>query len=35
MSTTALIIMITVQLLVTCTTGYFFLRVLKTPPKNN
>jgi nitrogen fixation-related uncharacterized protein len=33
MSTTALIIMVTVQILVTCTTGYFFWRVLKTPPK--
>ncbi len=33
MSTFALILMITVQGLVACTTAYFFFKVLKTPPK--
>ena len=33
MNTSALIMMITTQVIVTFITGYFFLRVLKTPPK--
>lgn len=33
MNTSALIMMITTEVIVTLVTGYFFLRVLKTPPK--
>ena len=33
MTTSALILMIIVQVSVTCLTGYFFYKVLKTPPK--
>tara|TARA_Y100000589_G_scaffold328039_1_gene371266 strand:+ start:99999 stop:100160 length:162 start_codon:yes stop_codon:yes gene_type:complete len=33
METSALIMMITVQGTVTLLTGYFFYKVLKTPPK--
>ena len=33
MSNSALIMMIIVQLTVTLITGYFFYRVLKTPPR--
>lgn len=33
MNTSALILMATVQLLVTIFTIYFFVKVLKTPPK--
>lgn len=32
MSTSALITMVTVQVLVTLITGYFFYKVLVTPP---
>lgn len=35
MNTTALILMVTVQVTVTAFTAYFFWRVLKTPPKAN
>lgn len=34
MTTTALIMMITVQVLVTVVTGYLFVKVLQTPVKN-
>ncbi len=34
MNTSALIMMITTEVIVTLVTGYFFLRVLKTPPKH-
>jgi len=34
MTTTALLMMITVQVLVTVITGYLFVKVLKTPMKN-
>jgi len=34
MNPVAAILMILVQLSVTATTGYFFWRVLKTPPKS-
>jgi hypothetical protein len=34
MTTGALILMILVQVTVTCITGYFFYRVLKTPPRH-
>lgn len=33
MTTSALITMILVQVTVSCITGYFFWKVLKTPPK--
>lgn len=33
MNTTALILMLTVQIAVTCITLYFFWKVLKTPPR--
>lgn len=33
MSASALITMILVQLTVTIITGYFFMKVLRTPPK--
>lgn len=33
MNSTALILMVTVQVTVLCITGYFFYRVLTTPPK--
>lgn len=33
MNTSALIMMIATQGIVTIVTGYFFIRVLKTPPK--
>lgn len=33
MNTSALIMMITTEVIVTLVTVYFFLRVLKTPPK--
>ena len=33
MSTSALILMVSVQLTVTIVTGYFFYKVLKSPPK--
>ncbi|MGD1842725.1 MAG: hypothetical protein ACFB0B_17785 [Thermonemataceae bacterium] len=33
MTTEALITMLTVQVTVVCLTTYFFIRVLKTPPK--
>ncbi len=33
MSTSALIMMVSVQLGVTLTTAYFFYRVLNTPPR--
>ncbi len=33
MNSTAVIIMAATMLLVTSVTGYFFIRVLKTPPK--
>ena len=33
MNTSALIMMIATQVIVTFVTGYFFVRVLKTPPK--
>lgn len=33
MSTSALITMLLVQVIVTVITGYFFMKVLKTPPK--
>ena len=32
MTTSALILMISVQVMVTAITGYFFWKVLKTPP---
>jgi hypothetical protein len=34
MNSSALIMMITTEVIVTLVTGYFFLRVLKTPPKS-
>lgn len=34
MTTSALILMILVQLSVTIITGYFFYKVLKTPPRH-
>lgn len=34
MSTSALILMVSVQSLVTVVTVYFLMRVLKTPPKS-
>lgn len=34
MTTTALVMMISVQLLVTVVTGYLFVKVLQTPMKN-
>lgn len=33
MNTSALIMMLCTQITVVCITGYFFYRVLKTPPK--
>lgn len=33
MNPTALIVMLTTILVVTCVTGYFFVRVLTVPPK--
>jgi hypothetical protein len=33
METASLIIMIVVQVSVTCITGFFFYKVLRTPPK--
>lgn len=33
MNTTALVLMLTVQITVTCITLYFFWKVLKTPPR--
>ncbi len=33
MNTSALVLMLTVQVTVACVTGYFFWKVLKTPPK--
>lgn len=33
MNTSALILMLLVQITVTCVTCYFFWKVLKTPPK--
>jgi nitrogen fixation-related uncharacterized protein len=33
MNASALILMIVVQVSVTCITGYFFWRVLKSPPE--
>lgn len=33
MTTSAFILMVTVQLTVACITGYFFWKVLNTPPK--
>jgi len=33
MNTTALILMISTMGIVTCITGYFYYKVLKTPPK--
>lgn len=35
MNTSALILMVTVQVTVTSITTYFFWRVLKTPPKTD
>ncbi len=35
MSTDALIFMVVVQTTVTLVTAYFFLRVLRTPPKSD
>ncbi|MCC5921442.1 MAG: hypothetical protein LAT68_09215 [Cyclobacteriaceae bacterium] len=35
MTTSALIMMISVQLIVTGITGYFFFKVLNTPPKTD
>lgn len=35
MNTSALILMVTVQVIVTAITVYFFWRVLKTPPKTD
>ncbi len=34
MNSSALILMICTQVIVTCTTLYFFWRVLKTPPRS-
>lgn len=34
MNSTALFLMVTVQVLVICVTGYFFYRVLTSPPRN-
>ncbi len=34
MSTDALVFMIVVQSMVTVITAYFFIRVLRTPPKS-
>lgn len=34
MSTSALITMVVVQVMVTVITVYFFMKVLKTPPKS-
>ncbi len=33
MNASALILMLLVQVTVTCITGYFFLKVLRTPPR--
>ncbi|HEY8402640.1 MAG TPA: hypothetical protein VIK89_15330 [Cytophagaceae bacterium] len=33
MSTSAIILMVAVQMSVTVITGYYFFKVLKTPPK--
>ena len=33
MNTSAIILMVTVQLAVTCCVAYFYYRVLTTPPK--
>ena len=33
MSTSALVLMVSVQVTVTLVTAYFFYKVLKTPPK--
>ena len=33
MSTSALILMVCTQVLVTIVTAYFFMKVLRTPPK--
>ncbi|SFE77404.1 hypothetical protein SAMN04488541_1006134 [Thermoflexibacter ruber] len=35
MTTTALLMMIIVQVTVTLVTGYFLMKVLKTPPKTD
>lgn len=35
MSTSALIFMVVVQVTVTIVTAYFFIRVLRTPPKTD
>ena len=35
MSTGAIIFMVTVQATVTIVTAYFFIRVLRTPPKSD
>ena len=34
MNTSALIMMLVTEITITCVTGYFFYRVLKTPPKD-
>ena len=34
MSTSAIWMMVITQVTVTCITGYFFLKVLRTPPKS-
>lgn len=33
MNTSALVLMVCTQLIVVCITGYFFYRVLTTPPR--
>lgn len=34
MNTSALILMLITQVVVTCITVYFFVKVLRTPPRN-
>jgi hypothetical protein len=35
MTTSAFFMMVTVQIVVTVVTGYFLMKVLKTPPKTD
>ncbi len=35
MTTSAFFMMVTVQIVVTLVTGYFLMKVLKTPPKTD